>query len=240
MCSPSTHITSNQHIDFELCGVQKVAPCDERDGEPATTRRQKTASPPRHPAEHEYQSDTLSTNYQTRARRGKGHLFLRGIGTIERQNAGGGWAARHEQKDLTKKPRRRRARPRVGTGSHEPGCTVRFLSVWYSSSTDSLCTAQPVNRRRRGGGRNRWATTAGMGRDGAVACFRSLGSDSGANTRFCRVGHRGARGAGTGGERRGADARCPRPLSWANGGRPAGTWRSDKVGRCRGGGASRS
>ena len=58
---PSTHITSNQHIDFELCGVQKVAPCDERDGEPATGRRQKTASPPRHPAEHEYQSDTLST-----------------------------------------------------------------------------------------------------------------------------------------------------------------------------------
>jgi hypothetical protein len=72
---PSKHITSNQHIDFELCGVQKVAPCDARDGEPATTRRQKTASPPRHLVEHEYQSDTLGSQYRTGARRGKGYLF---------------------------------------------------------------------------------------------------------------------------------------------------------------------
>lgn len=35
-------------------------PRDERDGEQATMRRQKTARPPRHPAEHEYHSGTLS------------------------------------------------------------------------------------------------------------------------------------------------------------------------------------
>jgi hypothetical protein len=173
MCS-SQHAHNINTLISKLWVVQKVAPWDERDGEPATTRRQKSASPPRHPAEHEYQSDTLSTKP---AREGeKGHLFLRGIRTIRgqdprrmpRQNAGGVGGRRDTS---------RRTSPRNqedGGRGHVWELDRTSLAARFAFSLSgrgapriSLGTAQPKKRRRK----KRWATTAGMERDGAVAAF---------------------------------------------------------------------
>lgn len=230
---PSTHIASNQHTDFELCGVQKVAPCDEREGEPATTRRQRTASPPRHAAEDEYQSDTLGSQY----RKGKmpPFCFLRGIRAI-RAKIHGGCRDRTRvvggRRDTSRRtsPRNQEdgvARPRAGAGCLDrTSLAARFslslsLSVWCRSSTDSLCTAQPVNRRRRGGRRRE---TVGDDRGDGEGRRRGLLSLALADLIRGRMLDSGV-WATVGPEDRDRDRdRAARPT------RPAGTWRPDKVG----------
>jgi hypothetical protein len=188
-------------------------------------RRQKTARPPRHPAEHEYHSGTLSNEPEGEGGGGGGWpFFLRDIGTTRAKIHGGCRDRTRVVGSATRAGRPRQETKKTGSqetaGAPTDGswialaCTAARFALSVSGTGASRIPCAQLKPRRRcnknGGRRPRgWGETAPV----------SLSLSDLIQWRMLEAGvsHRGTRGAVRIGERRGADVRCPRGrCRWAN------------------------
>jgi hypothetical protein len=158
-------------------------------------RRQKTARPPRHPAEHEYHSGTLSNEPEGEGG-GGWPFFLRDIGTTRAKIHGGCRDRTRVVGSATRAGRPRQETKKTGSqetaGAPTDGswialaCTAARFALSVSGTGASRIPCAQLKPRRRcnknGGRRPRgW----GLGRDGAGFAF-ALRSDSVANARGWR------------------------------------------------------